>query len=167
MVSKSAQAVMDQRRAAAAKAASDQKNASKGLFVQCSRTATKKIDDTKANSTLFNDDMLSAIPTFKYNELDLGKVLGKGGFGTVSEIRGFKCSDSAATKNGDDDQMEQLVQDKKFIADHCIRDGGDSRYAIKVSDRLYIAPSTVSRREGVSCMSCHTAIENIVIWLHL
>ncbi len=66
-------------------------------------------------------DNISTFPTFARSDLALGKVLGKGGFGTVYEIRGVKIDDKLSSDEG------------KFIAKHCLReDSGDSRYAIKV-----------------------------------
>jgi hypothetical protein len=50
--------------------------------------ARKSIIKTFAGSSI--EDKSASYPTFDYSELKLGKVLGKGGFGTVSEIRGFK-----------------------------------------------------------------------------
>lgn len=66
-------------------------------------------------------DNISTFPTFARSDLTLGKVLGKGGFGTVYEIRGVKIDDKLSSDEG------------KFIAKHCLReDSGDSRYAVKV-----------------------------------
>ena len=47
------------------------------------KTVTKMFEKSKVadNSYMF--------PKFDMNEIKLGKVLGKGGFGTVSEIKGF------------------------------------------------------------------------------
>jgi hypothetical protein len=50
--------------------------------------ARKSINKTFAGSSI--EDNSGSYPTFDYLDLKLGKVLGKGGFGTVSEIRGFK-----------------------------------------------------------------------------
>ena len=66
-------------------------------------------------------DNISNFPTFGRSNLNLGKVLGKGGFGTVYEVRGVKID----SKSGSDECL--------FIAKHCLReDSGDARYAIKV-----------------------------------
>ena len=91
------------------------------------------------DSCLLAQDATDVIPKFAMDELKMGKVLGRGGFGTVKEIRAINCSKviGRVSSGGDDtsehDKDQALVQDKKFIADHCIRNGGDSRYCIKVS----------------------------------
>lgn len=66
-------------------------------------------------------DNISSFPTFARSDLALGKVLGKGGFGTVYEVRGVNTDNKLTSDEG------------KFIAKHCLReDSGESRYAIKV-----------------------------------
>jgi serine/threonine protein kinase len=89
-------------------------------------------------------------PQFDLSELTLGKVLGKGGFGTVSEVRVFnaganvkaniKAKHTSDEKMGKEDPTETEtevegeveMQGRQFIAEHCIRKGGDARYAIKM-----------------------------------
>ena len=136
MVSKAALAAAEARAASAAKmeAASTQLAAS--TLEKVTAIATKKIQDMEKNSKFFAKDSLDVIPKFAADELSLGKVLGKGGFGTVKEIRSINCKDTTdlgsnpqSFEPGDD---EQAKQDRKFIADHCLRDGGDARYCIKV-----------------------------------
>lgn len=66
-------------------------------------------------------DNSSKFPTFAFSNLTLGKILGKGGFGTVWEVKGVKTDSKTASDEG------------QFIADHCVReDSGDARYAIKM-----------------------------------
>ncbi len=132
MVSSAAKIAAEQLRISAIEKASAKDAVAKDVFEKCSKYATEKVESMKANSMLFCDDGLATIPTFTLDELVLGKVLGKGGFGTVNEIRGFKCCGPAVHEKDDCDSEDQMFQDKKFIADHCIRDGGDARYAIKV-----------------------------------
>ncbi len=136
MVSKAALAAAEARASSAAKkkAASTQLAAS--TLENITAIATKKIQDMEKNSTFFAKDSLDVIPKFFPDELSMGKVLGKGGFGTVKEIRSINCKDTTdlgtnpqSSEPGDD---EQAKQDRKFIADHCLRDGGDARYCIKV-----------------------------------
>ena len=78
--------------------------------------------------------------TFSLDELKLGKVLGKGGFGTVREIRAFDVAGVDETNHGDeddDDEEDELVHTgngadaRVFIAEHCLRKNKDARYAIK------------------------------------
>ena len=90
------------------------------------------------DSCLLAQDATDVIPKFAMDELKMGKVLGRGGFGTVKEIRAINCSKviGRVSSGGDDiseHDKDQAFQDKKFIADNCIRNGGDSRYCIKVS----------------------------------
>ena len=83
-------------------------------------------------------DQAGTYPKFDKEQLKLGKVLGKGGFGTVYEVRGIQLIDDDDNKNKTNDDAS-FPEERKFIADHCLRDkddshggGGDSRYAIKV-----------------------------------
>lgn len=83
------------------------------------------------------DDNSAAYPAFDLAELALGKVLGKGGFGTVSEIRAFKVDEKLQqqgkkTAAADDEVDKGEMESRAFIAQHCVRKGGDSRYAIKI-----------------------------------
>ena len=106
-----------------------------------------------------------------FHELALGKVLGKGGFGTVSEIRAFSAeeqsqpvadlkrpsfvkaySSRSAFKNVADKEVTHgEVESRKFIAKHCLRNGGDARYAVKV-----LSPETTKdprkHCQGNSCV---------------
>ena len=84
---------------------------------------------------------------FELEELTMGKVLGKGGFGTVWEVRAFlvgtaskdhkKTDDTSSTttpeeENGNGAKSVNQGESRKFIADHCLREPyGDSRYAVK------------------------------------
>jgi serine/threonine protein kinase len=128
MVSKAAQAAYEQRAAAAkVKTAAAGASLTKHLA-----HAERKIATMKSDSQYFDEEDLAVMPKFELDELTLGRVLGRGGFGTVSEIRLIQCA--GATSNpgsGQEGDIEQEQQDKKFIADHCIREGGDARYAIK------------------------------------
>ena len=96
-------------------------------------------------------DETGSFPTFQMKELKLGKVLGKGGFSTVWEVRAFHVDSDEATStttrtgtchNHDDDDgnddteglpSELLgMESRKFIAKHCLREEtGDARYAVK------------------------------------
>ena len=160
MVSAAAQAAMEARRASEAKQQEDAYKKSAVTLERASKMAEKKIADMEANSALFSKEALDVIPKFVADELTMGRILGKGGFGTVKEIKNIQCKAVAVDGKGkggkaaaqaptgeggfdefmsfiepeeDTKAKEQELQDKKFIADHCIRDGGDSRYCIKVS----------------------------------
>jgi serine/threonine protein kinase len=85
-------------------------------------------------------DKSSDLPQFDTQEVLSGKMLGKGAFGMVHEIRGFRIqtgsgsipSDSNRTVDSDGDEVAPgNVESCKFIAKHCFRNGGDARYAVK------------------------------------
>lgn len=74
-------------------------------------------------------------PSFKSSELILGKFLGNGQFSMVEEIRGVKFSESSSLQPPVRQRSNSIAIDDKesrmFIAQHCIRPSGDSRYALK------------------------------------
>ena len=89
-------------------------------------------------------DQTASFPRFEKSELGIGKLLGKGGFVTVMEIRSFNIADmDKENKVTDDDEADGDIESKKFIAEHCIRIGGnskgDARYAVK-----YLSPDVVN-----------------------
>lgn len=139
MVSKAAQAAAQRRAASASRKDSDAWAAASATLHRVAQIADKKIESMEADSRLFTKDRLDVIPTFVMDELTVGRVLGKGGFGTVKEIRAIECkadgggqaASSRSLKSHEDE--EQAKEDKRFIADHCLRDSGDSRYCLKVS----------------------------------
>jgi serine/threonine protein kinase len=120
--------------------------------------AANKVDETFANSNI--KDKSSYFPKFTKEELKLGKVLGKGGFGTVYEVKGFDATANSRQKvsslkmiamstrnlmssfNSVDDDEEVnagQMEYREFIAEHCIRGNGDARYAVKV-----LSPSVIN-----------------------
>ncbi len=75
-----------------------------------------------------------------YIELNVGRVLGRGGFCVVNEITKITLvkgvgEETQHVNNGEktDDEhfIHNIVQDRGFMAQHCIRQGKDYRYAIK------------------------------------
>jgi len=104
------------------------------------------LEKSKA-STIFDEEAERAQPRFKRSELALGRVLGRGGFCIVHEIKAFNLEANSPLDNKDDDGVvfdeEEdeygelrydggiLVQDRKFMARRCLRQGTHSRYAIK------------------------------------
>ena len=92
--------------------------------------AKKKIESLESKSQLFSKAQFDVIPKFALNEVTLGRILGKGKFGTVQEIRAISCK----VGDGVNGRMKVHAREgKKFIADHCLRENGDSSYCIKVS----------------------------------
>ncbi|CAJ1951850.1 unnamed protein product [Cylindrotheca closterium] len=89
--------------------------------------AAKQIEKLFKKSKIV--DSSDIFPKFSKEEIKLGKVLGKGGFGTVYECLSFGAKSKPSNAVPDaEDQMES----RKFIADHCIREDGDARYALKI-----------------------------------
>jgi len=85
---------------------------------------------------------IELLPKFNHNELDLGRVLGKGKFGVVTEIRGFNLSE----KNGSSSQHSLIKSHgeiRNFMRAHCTHRGShdttSSRYAIKMLDQKHCA----------------------------
>jgi len=114
-----------------------------GYLVWLENTQTT---DTKSSSYLF-----------KSKELKLGRVLGRGGFCTVSEITSLNLEQNSpldiAVKNmqaADEEEDEfgelrydshGLIQDRQFLARRCLRKGKHARYAIKtLSDECLADP---------------------------
>eukprot|EP01082_Thalassiosira_pseudonana_P007629 g6514.t1 g6514 contig23:651114-651696(+) len=122
MVSKAALEAISQR---AAEAANKKSYEAREILAKVSVRAHKKIVLTLESSNLFDQAHLDAIPKFALGEVDLGRVLGKGGFGTVSEIRKITCKGDGAKATagvsklesfGDDDAIrDQEFQDKSSL----------------------------------------------------
>uniref|UniRef100_A0A7S4JLR6 Protein kinase domain-containing protein n=1 Tax=Odontella aurita TaxID=265563 RepID=A0A7S4JLR6_9STRA len=115
--------------------------------------AAEIVGEKTKNSTVFDAEAEAALPKFKRSELTLGRVLGRGGFCTVSEIGKVTIPEvsggaataganrpTAAEDNDDDDEegcdggvgiQGQILQDRNFIATKYLRKGKDARYAIK------------------------------------
>lgn len=100
--------------------------------------AQKKTDKMFAKSMCV--DLSDDFPKFKFEELQIGKFLGKGGFGTVKEVRAFNIGAPKLSKKGSgpDAVADDGVESRKFIAEHCIRSGGHARYAVK-----YLSPEVI------------------------
>lgn len=70
------------------------------------------------------------------SELNIGRVLGRGGFCVVSEVTQITLKqeeEKTSARKAEDDEhfIHNLVQDRSFMAGHCIRQGKNCRYAIK------------------------------------
>mmetsp|Transcript_6193 Transcript_6193/g.10610 ORF Transcript_6193/g.10610 Transcript_6193/m.10610 type:complete len:238 (-) Transcript_6193:690-1403(-) len=128
--------------------------------------AEEIVREKTKKSTVFDAEAEAAMPKFDRSELTLGRVLGRGGFCTVSEISkvtipevsgGAAAAAAAArppagTEEDDDDDdgggggggggfAAQILQDRNFIATKYLRKGKDARYAIKtLSDDVLTDP---------------------------
>lgn len=109
--------------------------------------AKKVVEKAFAESSI--SDNAGSFPKFSFSELTIGKVLGKGGFGTVSEVRAF-AHEGASSNKGSQRSLSRRdlsetevdtgeMESRAFIAEHCIRNGGDARYAVKVLSPEVIA----------------------------
>eukprot|EP00543_Licmophora_paradoxa_P018116 CAMPEP_0202477130 /NCGR_PEP_ID=MMETSP1360-20130828/93784_1 /ASSEMBLY_ACC=CAM_ASM_000848 /TAXON_ID=515479 /ORGANISM="Licmophora paradoxa, Strain CCMP2313" /LENGTH=320 /DNA_ID=CAMNT_0049104365 /DNA_START=36 /DNA_END=995 /DNA_ORIENTATION=+ len=113
------------------------------------------VEEKSTGSVVFDEEAEGRIPKFHTSELHLGRVLGRGGFCAVSEITKVTLKESSNTTNNnnndsaiasestpassknkksssDDHHIGSIVQDRKFMASHCIRNGEDARYALKI-----------------------------------
>jgi hypothetical protein len=77
---------------------------------------------------------------FSWKELEIGAILGKGGFCTVSEVSRISLA-SEAVPTTTDNFTANILQDRHYMAQNYMRNGTDSRYAIKtLSDSLMKDP---------------------------
>lgn len=112
------------------------------------KRAKEVVEEKGKGSAIFDEEAEKAVPRFKSKELKLGRVLGRGGFCTVSEITALNLEpnsvlDSATekTQEGLDEEEDEfgelrydshgLIQDRQFLARRCLRKGKHARYAIK------------------------------------
>ncbi len=121
------------------------------------RIAIKRIQTVFAHSRI--KDCSASFPQFDLEEITLGKVLGKGGFGTVYEIRGFEAGKLAkhTISKKNDDETETAPGTIEFLVKHCIRHGGDSRFVLKILSPEVIANPSVFLL-GVVDMAAETRI---------
>lgn len=72
-------------------------------------------------------------PTFKEEELILGKRLGRGGFGDIFEIPMIRCAENQCSKDLERNDAVALdnAESRLFVAQHCVRASGHARYALK------------------------------------
>jgi serine/threonine protein kinase len=106
---------------------------------QLAKYAERAVNKAFDGSTIADNS--SEYPKFKWSEMKLGKVLGKGGFGTVYEVRAFAAENGGSfaprsSRSHRRLQMDEEVgvgeeESRQFIAEHCLRNGGDARYAVK------------------------------------
>lgn len=122
------------------------------------KRANEVVAEKSKASDIFDEEAEKSMPRFKKSELDLGRVLGRGGFCVVNEIKKFKLEHNSPLdqKSIDDDGIIDeeedefgelrydggvLIQDRNFIARRCLRQGKHARYAIKtLSDECLVDP---------------------------
>jgi len=116
-------------------------------------------------------DASSEFPKFSLEELTLGATLGEGGFGVVSEIRAFSLEsgnhhsdDKKDNNNKDEEEDDEFefendldMQGRQFIADHCLRNDLDARYAIKIL-KPELASNENTLIKGLADMAIETHI---------
>lgn len=148
--------------AVATAAATEEANKSKDkVFDAASDVAREKMCERFTRSKLFLNDTEKTkrrdnIPRFQRHEIITGRVLGRGGFTVVNEIKSIKVdcdndnnnnnkelfllthestNETCSLTNLEEDEEEQKkrmeFQEKMLLANNCIRNGGDARYAIK------------------------------------
>jgi hypothetical protein len=114
-------------------------------------------------------DRSGFFPTFTRREVLEGKILGKGGFGVVYDVQGFNIrnqpdepSEASDVQEADeseepDDHFPEYMESRRFIAKHCISNGGDARYALK-----RLKPKVVAHHEtllqGISDLATETRL---------
>jgi len=86
-------------------------------------------------SIVMDPDAEAAIPRFQPPELQIGAILGKGGFCTVSEVSDISLASSNSAlpppHAADDKLSAHILQDRTFMAQNYLRNGQETRYAIK------------------------------------
>jgi serine/threonine protein kinase len=104
------------------------------------------------NETSTTDEVLldqsDSYPHFSRREVQLGRILGEGGFGIVYEVARFQLQDDDSNNNAKESSSSSPSSPKSdgrlFLAEHCIRhdQNRNARYAIKK-----LSPKTVKRRD--------------------
>ena len=115
---------------------------------QVSAKAQRLVDRRFLNSQIGSP--LSEVPTFELDELTQGKRLGSGCYSHVDEIRGIQLLESPVQMRRRDSFAPGNKESKKFIAEHCIRASGDSRYALKRVRPDLLKHNAKSATEGLS-----------------
>ena len=90
--------------------------------------ARNRVENKTKATHVLNFEALDQIPKFQLSELEIGRVLGRGGFGVVSEITGINLqkSPSSSTVSSEDEE------DRRYMEKHCLcRDSKACRYAVK------------------------------------
>jgi len=120
-----------------------------GRFTEASllKRAKEVVAEKSQASEIFDEEAEKSLPRFKKSELDVGRVLGRGGFCVVNEIQNFVLEansplDHTSNEDGIIDEEEDefgelrydggvVVQDRRFMSRRCLRQKKHARYAIK------------------------------------
>lgn len=84
--------------------------------------AEQRVAGIIERGTIFNEQSVSDVVRFDRTELDIGRLLGTGGFCKVSEISKIKISSN---------NIQPELHSREFMAMQCIREECGPRYAIK------------------------------------
>lgn len=98
------------------------------------KRAEEIVIEKTANSVVMDPDAEAAMPSFEPSEIELGGVLGKGGFCTVSEVRKVALIGGNPSEQPMDSTAHSaslILQDRNFMSKYYLRNGTDTRYAIK------------------------------------
>lgn len=111
------------------------------------KIAENTVERKTKGSEIMSAKPLEDFPHYDLDELEIGKVLGRGGFCVVSDITKIKLransanssaakpaplkASSSASVDETSSNHVNIVQNRDFMEQFCIRDGKDCRYAIK------------------------------------
>jgi serine/threonine protein kinase len=136
------------------------------------KEARHDYESTYADSAI--EDASNTFPKFLMDELTVGKILGKGGFGTVYEVSAFNISADTPTlhlttaakkeeeeeEEGDYDRHDvDRLESRQFISKYCLREQTkEVRYAVKV-----LSPEIAASPEAFPSASYDLAVETRIL----
>eukprot|EP00565_Helicotheca_tamesis_P007391 CAMPEP_0185726520 /NCGR_PEP_ID=MMETSP1171-20130828/2484_1 /TAXON_ID=374046 /ORGANISM="Helicotheca tamensis, Strain CCMP826" /LENGTH=398 /DNA_ID=CAMNT_0028394897 /DNA_START=33 /DNA_END=1230 /DNA_ORIENTATION=+ len=99
----------------------------------CVEYVTTEIKCLLEKSNILDEAKEKALPHFYTEEIEKGKRLGSGMFGTVYEITKVN---NPKKKKKETTEEDENIEAKDFIAEHCLRENtGDARYAVKILNK--------------------------------
>lgn len=106
------------------------------------------VTEKSKQTTLFNVDRETMFARFDHQEIDCGKVLGRGGFCTVFAIESLRNTSASCNKHekkaASVGKLEEH-QTRGFMSKFCKRND-DSRYALKTLSKKTMADATMYRK---------------------